>query len=321
MIVVQLRSLAIAGALAAILSACADDVRPVIGRAGPPDSVLPRQGAAAAAPVASQQMPIEVPVDPEAESGNRQIAAFLRDNIEQMRKYPHALRIATVVGPREMDLTKWPGTVVVDELRKQARTCGTPVAFVGLNDDFDMLVGFSRQEKDGRLDEEDRLKISGALTRNRLRAAQSLADILDTELEVKIDSDRATTKGLYPFDRWHRFLSYEVPQTANWALLPRLPVETWREHFDKVVAEIDPKAPDSENKRTRVTEFRTRYLDEVMAICPTNFFATLINRASLNTSPDLIMDVLRDDRVTAGMKREQFAEASLIVLNALRPGK
>ena len=314
---IRFHSLALAGTIATLLSACADDPRPPIGRAGPPDPlVIGQSRAAAPAPALAEAI-----VEPEAESGNRQIAAFLRDNIDQMRKYPRALRIAAVVGPREMDLTEWPGTIVADELKNQARTCGTPIAFVGLNDDFDMLVGFSRQEKDGRLDEEDRQRISGALTRNRLRAAQSLADILDVELEVKIDSDRASAKGLYPFDRWHRFLSYDVPQTANWALLPRLPVETWREHFDKVVAEIAPSVPDSENKRTRLIEFRTRYLDEVMAICPNNFFATLINRANLNAEPGLIMDVLRDDRVAAGMKREQFAEASLIVLNALRPGK
>jgi hypothetical protein len=275
------------------------------GRAAPPDTSL--------ANVVRNTGPVE--------SDNNEMSAFLTDNLVHLRKYPRALRVAAVVGAQPMDLKSWPGAVVADEIEIQAEKCGTPIEFVGVDKDFDLLVGFAHRERDGAQDEQDRARLADALTRNRLRAAQSLADILDTELEVKIDTDVGNAKGAYPFDRWHQFLNYKVPEAAHMALLPRMPVETWREHYDKVVAEIGPMTPDSQAKRDRTEEFRSSYLNEVMAICPNNFFADLMRRAGVSAPPDVVTSLLRDGRVREGMTREQFQQASLTVLNSMRPGR
>ena len=290
----------------AMLSGCEQTNSLFGGRAAPP-AVSP------AAAVASSSGPVE--------SDNNEMSAFLTDNLVHLRKYPRALRVAAVVGAQPMDLKSWPGAVVADEIQVQAAKCGTPVEFVGVDNDFDLLVGFAHRERDGQMDQRDRGGLADALTRNRLRAAQSLADILDTELEVKIDTDVGNAKGEYPFDRWHQFLTYKVPEAANMALLPRMPVETWREHYDKVVAEIGPMMPDSQAKRDRTEEFRSSYLNEVMAICPNNFFADLMRRAGVSAPPDVVTSLLRDGRVREGMTREQFKQASLTVLNSMRPGR
>jgi len=282
-------------------------------RAAPPDQSL--DAAVAALPNAA------VATDRPIESDNREMSAFLTDNLIYLRKYPRALRVAAVVGAQPMDLNSWPGTVVADEIQVQAAKCGTPVEFVGIDHDFDLLVGFAHGVRDGLQDRQDRAKLADALTRNRTRAAQSLADILNVKLEVKIDTDIGKAKGQYPYDRWHQFLNYKVPDNVQLALLPRMPVEAWREHYDKVVAEIGPKAPDSETKRTRTKEFRSRYLDDVMAICPNNFFADLMRRAGVSAPPDVVTSLLRDGRVHEGMTREQFQQASITVLNAMRPGR
>jgi hypothetical protein len=310
------RRLLAAALASAALAACAPDTGTPGTRAAPPQFST---GASTPAPIAAPAAERAPVVEIEADNGA--IAVFMRDNLEQMRKYPRALRVASVVGARELDMQTWPGSVIADELRIQARACGTPVTFVKLSDDFDLLVGFTHRDKDGPRDIEDLRQIEPALARNRLRAAQSLADILNVELEVRVDGDRGSAKGKYPFDRWHRYLDYEVPENAKWALLPRLPVETWREQFDAVIAEIGPSVPESDFKRMRTEEFRTRYLDEVMAICPNNFYATLLNRSTVNAPADLVMAVLRDDRVRAGMKPDQFGDVAAIVLNALRPHK
>lgn len=301
----NVRVFLLAGVSLAILSACEQTNGLFGGRA-----VAPAPSTAAVAPSSG---PIE--------SDNNEMSAFLTDNLVHLRKYPRALRVATVVGAQPMDLKSWPGAVVADEIQVQGAKCGTPVEFVAVDQDFDLLVGFAHRERNGEMDERDRARLADALTRNRLRAAQSLADILDTELEVKIDTDVGNAKGAYPFDRWHQFLNYKVPEAANMALLPRMPVETWREHYDKVVAEIGPMAPDSQAKRDRTEEFRSSYLNEVMAICPNNFFADLIRRAGVSAPPDVVTSLLRDGRVREGMTREQFKQASLTVLNSMRPGR
>lgn len=301
----NVRVFLLAGVSLAILSACEQTNGLFGGRA-----VAPAPSTAAVAPSSG---PIE--------SDNNEMSAFLTDNLVHLRKYPRALRVATVVGAQPMDLKSWPGAVVADEIQVQGAKCGTPVEFVAVDQDFDLLVGFAHRERNGQMDEQDRARLADALTRNRLRAAQSLADILDTELEVKIDTDVGNAKGAYPFDRWHQFLNYKVPEAANMALLPRMPVETWREHYDKVVAEIGPMAPDSQAKRDRTEEFRSSYLNEVMAICPNNFFADLIRRAGVSAPPDVVTSLLRDGRVREGMTREQFKQASLTVLNSMRPGR
>ena len=286
-------------------------------------SFNPFGGGKVAAPDATRAIASPAPAAPQAtpESDNREMSFFLTDNLIHLRKYPRALRVATVLGAQPMDLKSWPGALIADEIEVQAKKCGTPVEFVSLDRDFDLLVGFTHAERDGARDREDRAKIAGALTRNRLRAAQSLADILNIELEVKIDTDVGNAKGEYPFDRWHQFLTYKVPETAQLALLPRMPVETWREHYDRVIAEIAPGAPDSQAKRDRSEEFRFAYLNEVMAICPNNFFADLMRRADVSVPPDLVTSLLRDGRIREGMNREQFQQASLSVLNAMRPGR
>jgi hypothetical protein len=249
------------------------------------------------------------------------MSAFLTDNLIHLRKYPRALRVAAVVGARPMDLKSWPGAVVADEIQVQAQKCGTPVEFVSLDQDFDLLVGFAHGVRDGAQDQQDRGKLADAIARNRLRAAQSLADILNVELDVKIETDVGNAKGEYPYDRWHHFLDYKVPDNVRLALLPRMPVETWREQYDKVVAEIGPMAPDSPQKRERTEAFRSAYLDGVMAICPNNFFADLMQRAGVSAPPGVVTSLLRDGRVQEGMTREQFQQASITVLNAMRPGR
>ena len=299
------RNFLLAGVALFALSGCEQASGLFGGRAAPPDSSL--------AGVARSNAPVE--------SDNNEMSAFLTDNLVHLRKYPRALRVAAVVGAQPMDLKSWPGAVVLDEMQIQAGKCGTPIEFVRVDQDFDLLVGFAHRERDGAQDEQDRARLADALTRNRLRAAQSLADILDVELEVKIDTDVGNAKGAYPYDRWHQFLNYKVPETAHMALLPRMPVETWREHYDMVVAEIGPMAPDSQAKRDRTEEFRSSYLNEVMAICPNNFFADLMHRAGVSAPPDVITALLRDGRVREGMTREQFQQASLTVLNSMRPGK
>jgi hypothetical protein len=300
-----LRRYVLAGLALLALSGCEQTNGWFGGRATPPDASLDG--------VVRNSGPVE--------SDNNEMSAFLTDNLIHLRKYPRALRVAAVVGAQPMDLKSWPGAVVADEIQVQAAKCGTPVEFVGVGDDFDLLVGFAHRERGGAMDEQDRARLADALTRNRLRAAQSLADILDTELEVKIDTDIGNAKGEYPFDRWHQFLNYKVPEAANMALLPRMPVETWREHYDKVVAEIGPMAPDTQAKRDRTEEFRSAYLNEVMAICPNNFFADLMRRAGVSAPPDVVTSLLRDGRVQEGMTREQFKQASLTVLNSMRPGR
>jgi len=303
------RDLILAGVALLALNGCEQTNGLFGGRATPPDASV--AGVKPAAAVA-QATP---------ESNNQEMSFFLTDNLVHLRKYPRALRVAAVVGAQPMDLKSWPGAVVADEIQVQATKCGTPIEFVGVDKDFDLLVGFARRERDGAEDEQARAKLADALTRNRLRAAQSLADILDVELEVKIDTDVGNAKGVYPYDRWHQFLNYKVPESAHMALLPRMPVETWREHYDKVIAEIGPLAPDSQAKRDRIEEFRFNYLNGVMAICPNNFFADLMNRAGVNVEPDLVTALLRDGRVREGMSREQFQQASLSVLNSMRPGR
>jgi hypothetical protein len=295
----------LAGVSLAMLAGCEQANSLFGGRAAPPDTSL--------ANVVRNAGTVE--------SDNNEMSAFLTDNLVHLRKYPRALRVAAVVGAQPMDLKSWPGAVVADEIQVQAEKCGTPIEFVGVDKDFDLLVGFAHRERDGAQDEQDRARLADALTRNRLRAAQSLADILDTELEVKIDTDVGNAKGAYPFDRWHQFLNYKVPEAAHMALLPRMPVETWREHYDTVVAEIGPMTPDSQAKRDRTEEFRSSYLNEVMAICPNNFFADLMRRAGVSAPPDVVTSLLRDGRVREGMTREQFQQASLTVLNSMRPGK
>jgi hypothetical protein len=302
-----LRGLVLAGVALVVLAGCESGFIPFGGqRASAPDMSV-----AGLIPAAPQPTP---------DSDNREMSFFLTDNLIHLRKYPRALRVAAVVGAQPMDLKSWPGAVVADEIQLQAKKCGTPIEFVGVDKDFDLLVGFAHRERDGEQDTQDRARLAGALTRNRMRAAQSLADILDTELEVKIGTDIGNAKGAYPYDRWHHFLTYKVPESAHLALLPRMPVETWREHYDEVVAEIGPMAPDSQAKRDRTEEFRSAYLDEVMAICPNNFFADLMRRAGVNASPDIVTSLLRDGRVREGMTREQFQQASLTVLNSMRPG-
>jgi hypothetical protein len=312
-----LRGFLLTGVALLALCGCESGFNPFgDSRAGAPDTSLAGvKPAAARARSTPQATPQATP-----ESNNREMSFFLTDNLIHLRKYPRALRVAAVVGAQPMDLKSWPGAIVADEIQVQATKCGTPVEFVRLDQDFDLLVGFTHRERDGDLDKQDRAKLADALTRNRMRAAQSLADILDVELEVTIDTDVGSAKGEYPFDRWHQFLNYKVPEAAHLALLPRMPVETWREHYDKVVAEIGPMAPDSQAKRDRTEEFRIGYLNEVMAICPNNFFADLMRRAGVDVSPDLVTSLLRDGRVQEGMTREQFQQASLSVLNAMRPG-
>ena len=304
------RGLILAGAALLALNGCESKFSPFGGgRAGAPDASLDGVKPAAAA---AQATP---------ESSNQEMSFFLTDNLIHLRKYPRALRVAAVVGAQPMDLKSWPGAGVVDEMQIQAAKCGTPIEFVRADQDFDLLVGFAHRERDGAEYEQARARLAEALTRNRLRAAQSLADILDVELEVKIDTDVGNAKGAYPYDRWHQFLNYKVPENAHMALLPRMPVETWREHYDKVVAEIGPMAPASQAKSDRTEEFRSSYLNGVMAICPNNFFADLMDRAGVNVEPDLVTSLLRDGRVREGMTREQFQQAALTVLNSMRPGK
>lgn len=305
------RILLFAGVTLALLTACEGDPGPRAGRAAPPDQLI----------TSAVMQPTNVAPAPTPESDNREMTKFLADNLIHLRKYPNALRVAAVVGTREMDLRVWPGTVIADEIRAQGEKCGTPVEFVSIEQDFDLLAGFVHRERDGAQDQKDRQRWVAALTRNRLRAAQSLADVLNIEMDVNVETDVGNAKGDYPYDRWHQFLNYKVPEQVPLALLQRMPVETWREQYDKVVAEIAPTAPDTQAKRDRTEEFRTSYLDGVMAICPNNFFADLMRRADVDVAPEIVTTLLRDGRVREGMTREQFSQASLTILNGLRPGK
>src|SRR5690606_24708387 len=128
----------------------------------PPTAVAPddEPARARAEATASLTPAAPQPASPAGETGNRDMSLFLTANLHHLRKYPDALRVSVVLGAEKMNLAAWPGTMVVHELRKQAAACGTPVAFVDIESDFDLLVGFAREDRDGVRDLADRDKLA-----------------------------------------------------------------------------------------------------------------------------------------------------------------
>lgn len=252
---------------------------------------------------------------------NGDIARFIRDNAKRLFSYSDLpLRVAVIFRARDLDLRSWPGDMVAEELQSQSRSCGIPAQYVGLNDDFDLLIGFASSGPSEQVQASDYQHSAEALRRNRIRVIEEIGSIYKKQLTFEVRQSHGDNFERYPYDRYLRSITYDL-ERSDMLLAPRRFLESWSENFDIVVAEINALPPQSDAQIARLNAFRNVYLNGVFATCPNTHHRSLLRAAKLNADPELVTSVMRDGRVRPGMNAGELFAVSLDVLNELRPGR
>lgn len=221
------------------------------------------------------------------------------------------LRVAIVLnGATDLDIGVWPGSEIADVLRKKIEACGMEIEFVSTNAFYQYVVSF----------------VDGPYS-----SAPASLRVIRENLAKEVDRISGGRMSISPRVDYIEYLDYPYLRTfgidfvvqkredKRFQLRPATLLSPRFARFRTVIDEIESAPPGSASRAELISRFRDVYLNGIGMVCPGEVFGRSVKAANMQVAPELLVRVLSDDRVQAGMYAEELQRAAIEVLKDVRP--
>ena len=236
---------------------------------------------------------------------------LLRKNFRRLRKLD-TIPLAVVDDGKDLDLTRWPGRLVLDDVRSDEFKCGVKYRIVSQHDDYRALLVLGKLASGKPIEGEDD-------RRNKVR----------NELRALLGPQGHVISGITSPDAVYPMYLIDAPVYVqqgtkivpyDHVLLPppyaRITVWDWNDRVEALKQSI----PSDPYTYAQLKDKLSTLLASAL-FCPREFIDYSLASAGLDDSPDSVLRLLSDGRITVGMDADEFARAARTVLEAASTSK
>ncbi len=213
---------------------------------------------------------------------------------------------------KDLDLTKWPGTLVAEAVARQERRCGMTFRQVSIRDPYELAILLSQKEV---------LNEGAAWERSAERLRRIFGDEVDRTMLFK---GSEVIDGFSQGPTMVRvFVSFRGPHDETARLPPMGFLKLMFGSFNRHLSELEALR-DQSDRFEASKEQLIDYLESIIGICPRslwNWKLKLMGFPEDDEIADLLERVMRDDRIQPGMMAPEVAVMARQILSELRPGR
>ena len=239
------------------------------------------------------------------------LSDLLRKNFRRLRKLD-TIPLAVVDDGKDLDVTRWPGRLVLDDIRSDELKCGVKYRIVSQHDYYRALLVLGNFASGKPIEGEDD-------RRNKIRS----------EFRALLGPQGQLISGVTSPDAVYPIYLIDAPvyvqQGAeivpyDHVLLPppyvRITVWDW----DDRVKALKQSLPSDPYTYAQLKDKLSALLASAL-FCPREFIDYSLASAGLDESPDSVLRLLSDARITVGMDADEFARATQKLLAAASTSK